>query len=122
MEHNMRAFTILLIGIAIVSIGRAAGPDAKRSGDAVTALKSALDEKPKNFADLSMKDFATIPLTKADALAARNHLWESHRAMIREERSLEIKNKMIKEGALEMPFDFKTFTFLSLSSKCHLSS
>ena len=105
----MRAFTILLIGIAIVSIGRAAGPDAKRSGDAVTALKSALAEKPGSLAELSTKDFATIPLTKADALAARNHLWESHRAMIRAERSLEIKNKMIKEGALEMPFDFKTF-------------
>ena len=68
MEHNLRAFTILLIGIAIASISHAAGPDAKRSGDAVTALKSALAEKPGSLADLCTKDFATIPLTKADPL------------------------------------------------------
>lgn len=105
----MRATPMLFAIIATVSYAHAAGPDAEISADAVTALKAALVEKPRALAELSTQKFAAVPLTKADAISARKLLWESHRAKIRAERALEIKNKIIKDGSLEMPFDFKTF-------------
>jgi hypothetical protein len=81
--------------------------DAGKSAEAVKALKAALPTAP--LAELGDKDFAKVPLTKADAAAARELLWQAHADMIRKERSPEIKDRVLKEGKLEMPFFYKTF-------------
>jgi predicted esterase len=86
-----------------------AGPDASNSAGALKALRAALDAKPASLAELADKDFAKVPLTKADAAAARELLWKAHAAIIEKDRSGELKDRMLKEGALEMPFFYKTF-------------
>ena len=84
-------------------------PETAKSGAALEALKTALDAKPASLADALAKDFAKVPLTKADAAAARELLWKAHVAQIQKDRADEVKNKLIKDGKLEMPYDFKTF-------------
>ncbi len=83
--------------------------NAMSSSAAITALEAALAAKPKSLAELDGKDFATAALTKADAAEARQLLWEAHAALITAERAQEIKDRVIKEGKLEMPFAFTTF-------------
>ncbi|WP_020472041.1 alpha/beta hydrolase family protein [Zavarzinella formosa] len=99
----------LCLAFAFTSITVAADPDTDRSGEALTALKTALAANPKSLAELTAKDFARLPLTKADADAARKMLWEAHVSIIQKERAGELKDRVLKEGKLEMPFAFKTF-------------
>ena len=58
---------------------------------------------------LAEKDFAKVPLTKSDADASRELLWKAHVAAIRKEREKEIKDRLLVDGKLEMPFFYKTF-------------
>lgn len=91
---------------------KAAAPDAKaeeaKSASALKELKAALDAKTP-LADLAAKSFAKIPLTKADAAAARKAIWTAHADAIKKDRADEVKNLLIKDGNLEMPFSYKTF-------------
>ncbi len=87
----------------------AAPPDSVRSATAVKQLRAALDGEPASLAPLVDKDFAKVPLTKADAAAARELLWKAHAALIRKERADEVKVRVLKDGTLLMPFAFKTF-------------
>jgi hypothetical protein len=87
----------------------AAPPDAAKSSAALKALTTALEANPQAVADLAAKEFAGVPLTKSDAQAARDRLWQWHAAAIRKERSQEINDKKLREDKLEMPFDWKTF-------------
>jgi predicted peptidase len=48
-------------------------------------------------------------LTKAEATTAREELWKAHVASIKKYRADEVKNKLITDGNLEMPYSFKTF-------------
>jgi predicted peptidase len=79
------------------------------SADAVKALRAALEAKPASLAELADKDFAKVPLTKADVAAARELLWKAHVAIIEKVRAAEFKNRVLKDGMLEMPFSYKTF-------------
>jgi poly(3-hydroxybutyrate) depolymerase/transglutaminase-like putative cysteine protease len=92
---------------------KAAAPDAKaevaRSASALKELQAALDAKPESLTELAGKSYAKIPLTKDDAAKARDLLWEAHAAIIRKDRAEEMKEKVIKDGKLEMPFFYKTF-------------
>ena len=83
--------------------------DASKSAAALKALRAALDEKDASIPSLAEKDFAKVPLTKADAAAAREAIWKAHVAFIRKDRAGEVKDRVIKEGKLEMPFFYKTF-------------
>jgi poly(3-hydroxybutyrate) depolymerase len=87
----------------------AAAPDADKSAAAVKALRSALADMPAALADLAAKDFAQVPLTKADAAAARELIWKHHAEVIRAERAKEVKDRVLVEGKLEMPFFYSTF-------------
>lgn len=91
---------------------KAAAPDAKaeeaKSAGALKELKAALEKNPA-LAELSEKNFAKIPLTKADAVEARKLLWEAHVSFIKKDRAEEVKNLLIKEDKLEMPFFYKSF-------------
>src|SRR5579864_6543064 len=102
----MRALLTLLL-VAFPAL--AAPPDASRSAAALAAMKAALASKPNSIAALASRDFASTPLTKSDALAARKLLWEAHASMIRSDRAQEIKDRLLKEDKLEMPFALKTF-------------
>ncbi|VTR91735.1 Transglutaminase-like domain protein OS=Rhodopirellula sp. SWK7 GN=RRSWK_00772 PE=4 SV=1 [Gemmata massiliana] len=104
----MRVFAPVLFLIAFAAPASAA-PDAGKSAAALKELQSALDAKPAALADLADKDFAKVPLTKADAATARELLWKAHAATIKKERAAEVKDLVIKDGKLEMPFFMKTF-------------
>jgi poly(3-hydroxybutyrate) depolymerase len=86
-----------------------AAPDAGKSAEALKALRAALASPPASLADLADKDFARVSLTKADAATARDLLWKAHAEMIRKERAAEVKDRLLKDGKLEMPFAYKTF-------------
>jgi hypothetical protein len=87
----------------------AAAPGGGESSAALKALRDALAAQPGSLSEVATKDFAAVPLTKADASAARELIWKSHVAIIQKERSGEIKNRLLREGSLEMPFSFKVF-------------
>jgi hypothetical protein len=77
--------------------------------DVLKALQAALATKPNSLGDIASKEFARIPLSKSDATAARELLWKAHVERIRKERTAEIKERVLREGELAMPFSFKTF-------------
>ncbi len=83
--------------------------DATKSAEAVKDLKAAIDAKPTTVAELADKPFATVPLTKADAAAAREALWKLHTDIIKMDRAEELKAKVLKDDKLEMPFFYKRF-------------
>jgi poly(3-hydroxybutyrate) depolymerase len=95
--------------IALVAVGLTATPDIAHSTQAVEALRRALAADAVNFADLATKDFAGTPLTKADAAAARDLIWKSHESAIRRDRAVEIRDRKLTDGKLEMPFFLRTF-------------
>jgi poly(3-hydroxybutyrate) depolymerase len=84
-------------------------PNFAKSGDALTALKTALAAHPDSLDGLADKDFAKTPLTKADDAAARDLIWKAHANLIKKDRAQEIKNKELKDGQLAMPFFYRTF-------------
>lgn len=94
---------------SLVIVANLSAADDDKSAAALKTLKAALNAKPKSFADLATKDFASVPLTKADAAAARQLLWDAHAAIIKIERAKEIEDRKLTEDKLEMKFAFTTF-------------
>lgn len=84
------------------------GTDAARSAAALAALKTALAD-PAALDGLEKRDTAAVPLTKADAEAARELIWQAHVARLKADRAAELKARVLKHGEFEMPFDVKTF-------------
>jgi poly(3-hydroxybutyrate) depolymerase len=84
-------------------------PDTGRSSEALKALRAAVAAGPEALAELARGDVARMPLTKEDAAAARELIWKAHAASIRKEREAEMKDRVLKDGKLEMPFAFTTF-------------
>lgn len=97
-----------LLALFLTSPILAAPPDAAKSAAAVKALREALNAAPL-APGLAAREFAIVPLTKDDAKVARELLWKSHVALIKKERAKEIKDLILKEDKLEMPFFYKTF-------------
>lgn len=81
-------------------------PDSSRVLD---QLKKALDANPGAWGKIAGQDFAKVPLSKSEAVAARDLIWKSHVAVIRKERKKEFDDRVLKRENLEMPFEFKTF-------------
>jgi hypothetical protein len=94
---------------ALGSVAAAAEPNSANSAEALTALRIALAVQPGSLAGLAEKDFAAVPLTRADDAAARDLIWKAHAAIIRKVRAQEVADRVLKDGKLEMPFYFKTF-------------
>jgi poly(3-hydroxybutyrate) depolymerase len=86
-----------------------AAPDAAKSAAALKDLQAALAAQPASLADLATQDFARVALTRADAAAARALLWKAHLERMRASRAAELQGRVLRDGALEMPFSFKTF-------------
>jgi hypothetical protein len=83
--------------------------DSTRSAAALKELRTAIDAGPAALDVIADKDFAKVPLTKEDAATARELLWKAHVKIIQKDRAMEVKNRLLKDGSLEMPFDYKTF-------------
>ncbi|MFO0801847.1 MAG: hypothetical protein U0791_01805 [Gemmataceae bacterium] len=49
------------------------------------------------------------PLSKSDAVAARDRIWKAHVSTIKQERADEVMAKLLKEDKLEMPWLVKEF-------------
>src|SRR5262249_8132604 len=60
-----------------------AAPDAGGSSSALKSLRDALAARPRSLGDLAEKDFAQLPLTKADAAAARRLIWNAHAEILK---------------------------------------
>jgi hypothetical protein len=99
----------LVVAVALASPLAAAPPNAGQSAEALKALRAALAAGTVPLADLAGQEFADVPLTRADAAAARHLLWEAHVALVRKGRAEEVRDRVIKEGKAEMPFYSKTF-------------
>ncbi len=82
---------------------------AMASPEALAALKTSLAAPPKALGDLAGRDFAGVPLTKADAAAARALIWEAYRSALKAERAKEVADRVLMDGELRMPFAFTTF-------------
>jgi poly(3-hydroxybutyrate) depolymerase len=99
----------LMVDLLVTEPPPGAAPKANKSAAALKALQAALADRPPPLGEVAAKEFAKVPLTKADAAAARELLWKAHVAIIQHERADEIKNRVLKDGNLEMPFDQKIF-------------
>lgn len=97
----------LLVLLLIAPPCLAQPPDAVKSAAAVAALRDALAADPA--VDVAKKDFATVPLTKDDAAAARDLLWKAHVERLKKDRAQEMKDGVLKDGKLELKFTAKTF-------------
>jgi hypothetical protein len=106
----MHRFLISLMCVVVLGLPVAAAPpDSAKSTEALAALRKALAAQPGFLAGLSERDFAAVPLTRADEAAAREVIWKAHAEIIRKERSQELADRVLKDGQVEMPFFFKTF-------------
>ena len=65
-------------------------------------LKTARNKRP----DIKTQKFGSIALTQADAAKARDLLWADRLELLRQERSMEMKAKVIRHGNLAMPFEY----------------
>jgi len=65
-------------------------------------LKIARDKRP----DIKTQKFWSIALTQTDAAKARDLLWADRLELLRQERSMEMKSKVIRHGNLIMPFEY----------------
>lgn len=83
--------------------------DALRSAGAVDALRAALGSESAALKDLLKLEFAKVPLTRDDAQAARDLIWQAHADRVRVERAGEIKEQLLRDGELRMPFYTKIF-------------
>jgi predicted peptidase len=99
----------LVVCIVIASSVSAAPPDSAKSAAAIKAFRTALAVNSTSLTDLAANDFATVPLTKADAATARDLLWQAHVAFIKKDRAAEVKDRVLKEDKFAMPFFYKLF-------------
>jgi hypothetical protein len=83
--------------------------DPAKSEAALKALRNALEVDGMPLSEVAEKEFAKTPLTKKDAAEAQSLLWKAHVAIVSKERAGEIKDRLLKEQNLEMPFYFDTF-------------
>lgn len=86
-----------------------AAKETNGDSDTLKALRAALAAHPKDLAALAEMEFARQPLSKAEAAAARRMIWEAHADRLRRDRAQEMKDRVLKDGDLTMPFAFTTF-------------
>jgi len=83
--------------------------DPAASAAAVAALRNHLAKPRPERGAIGDEPFAAVPLSRADAAAARALLVEAHAAMVRETRAAEMNDGRLRLGDLEMPFTVKVF-------------
>ncbi len=111
-------FSALLNGIVGVSLtvagdyaGAATGLPTKEAGSraAVDSLKVKLDQGDLWGEPLAAKTFSQVPLTKPDAVRARELIWRCHARRIAKEREAEIDKGVLQDSKHSMPIYLTTF-------------
>jgi len=104
---------MLLVFVAACAAGVAAreplAADAAASAAALRSLRSTLAAVGASPESVAGEAWADVPLTRGDAAAARDLLWEAQRGVKRAECRAEIEARELVEGELKMPFFMKTF-------------
>jgi hypothetical protein len=99
----------MAVGLAFVSVGVADLAAQERPAVPAGALSAWIRRPPAQRPALDKEPFATAPLSRADAGAARLALWTDHAARLKVDRADEFKNRVIVDGKLEMPFAYTVF-------------
>ncbi len=82
---------------------------SEREEDPIRALRRYLRLPSKQREVLAKQSFATAPLTKEQAIAARRMLWKDHRRMIQKTRAAEMEARVLSYHDHKMPFWYKVF-------------
>lgn len=88
-------------------VARAA--DAAASAEALASLRAVLAAPGATLEGVVREPWAEVPLTRSDAVLARDLLWGAYRAAEREAREAEIEARELRDGDLVMPFFLKIF-------------
>jgi hypothetical protein len=99
----------IVIALIVASPLAADPPDANRSSAALEELRKELSRENLAWTDLPDKQFASVPLTKADAATARDLLWKAHVARLVKDRTAEIQARKLTDRKHEMPFSMTKF-------------
>jgi hypothetical protein len=94
-----RAVLLVFVTVGTAHVAEPAPP--------LKSLEHALADTA--IADIGAKPFAAVPLSKEDAAAARELLWKAHVKAIAKDRTTEVRDKVLKDGNLEMPYFSKSF-------------
>ena len=100
---------LLVAGAIPGAISSARAADVAASARALESLRGALAEPGATSEIVATEAWADVPLTNPDAIAARDLLWEAHRAAHRAASQAEIEARELRDGDLVMPFFLKTF-------------
>ena len=106
MKQKLPLFAALF---ALVIAAVAAPSSADDSADAVASLKTWLAKDAAERPPLAEQPFAKAALSKEDAAAAKELLWQDHVARIRRERAEEMKAKVVQIGEAKMKFWYKVY-------------
>jgi poly(3-hydroxybutyrate) depolymerase len=99
----------IVIALIVASPLEPSPPDTNRSSAALEELRKELSGETVAWSDLPKKQFASVPLTKADAAVARDMLWKAHVARLVKERAAEVQARKLIDGKHEMPFSMTRF-------------
>jgi hypothetical protein len=97
------------VAAAFAPFAQSASPDAAASTAAVAALGEYLRLDPGKRPPVAGQPFAAVSLTKADADAARQLLWDDHVRRVRADRAKEWADRIVHVGDSEMRFAFRVF-------------
>ena len=92
---------IVVAGAMPGAISNAQAADAAASAQALESLRGALAE-PGALESVAQGAWADVPLTNPDAIAARDLLWEAHRAAKRAECQAEIEARELGDGVYQL--------------------
>lgn len=79
------------------------------SRQGVEALARYLSQPFDERRPIRNQPFALTPLTKDDAVCARDLLWRTHASQIRSDRAAEMEARVLTDGELKMPFHYEVF-------------
>jgi poly(3-hydroxybutyrate) depolymerase len=96
-----------LLLLALTLLTARANADDQQSSGVIERLRAELPAK--TLAEIASADFATIPLTKADAASARELLYKACTEQVRKDRERELAAGALKDGDLPMPFVIREF-------------
>lgn len=83
--------------------------NALHAADPVAELEAYLRENDATVEELAKQPFAAAALSKGQADAAADLLWQEHLHRISRERAEEMKSRQIPAGDRKMKFDYRVF-------------
>lgn len=106
MRYLPRRVALLVLLLIASDDSRATAED---SAGAVAQLKTWLLKNVDQRPPLADQAFAAAPLSKDEAGAALELLWQDHAERIRRERKAEMEDRRLKIGEVAMPFWYKVY-------------